>query len=247
MRQRMGRVPGGGGSRCYRAVHMFGPSAPARVLGVDPGLSRCGIGVLDGPAHRASLIASDVVRTGADMPLGERLAAIHGGILHAVATHRPAALAVERVFINAQARTGVGAMQVVGLVHLIGASHGLPVWEYTPSQVKAAVTGVGDADKGQVIFMVQRMLSLDAAPTPADRADAMAVALCHLNQWGVNSAADAAGFTTAQTAGRPTGSRQPGRETAGLSPRLAAALAAAGPGLAAVKPRTPPPAAGGTS
>lgn len=216
---------------------MFDLPLPTRVLGVDPGLSRCGIGVVDGPAHRAALVASDVVRTGADMRLGDRLAAIHDAIVAAVTTHRPAALAVERVFINAQARTGVGAMQVVGLVHLVGATQGLPVWEYTPSQVKAAVTGVGHADKVQVTFMVQRMLSLDAAPTPADRADAMAVALCHLNQWGVTTAADAAGFATAQTAGRPTGSRQPGREQAGLSPRLAAALAAAGPGLATVRPR----------
>ncbi|CAN5339795.1 hypothetical protein BH23ACT9_BH23ACT9_35050 [soil metagenome] len=217
---------------------MFG----SRVLGVDPGLSRCGLGVVDGPAHRAALIDSDVVRTGADSALGDRLATIHAGIQAAVAAHSPAALAVERVFINAQARTGVGAMQVVGLVHLVGAQHGLPVWEYTPSQVKAAVTGVGDAAKEQVMYMVQRMLSLDAPPRPADRADAMAVALCHLNQWGVTTAEDAAGFAAAQTPGRPTGSRQPGGDTAGLSPRLAAALAQAGPGLAAVKPAASPTA-----
>lgn len=218
---------------------MFEPVVAARVLGVDPGLSRCGLGVVDGPAHRAALVSSDVVRTGADMALGQRLATIHAGLLAAVTTHRPAALAVERVFINAQARTGVGAMQVVGLVHLIGADHDLPVWEYTPSQVKAAVTGVGGADKNQVTFMVQRMLSLDAAPKPADRADAMAVALCHLNQWGVTSAGDASGFGSAQAAGRPTGSRQPGKATAGLSPRLAAALADAGPGLGVVRPARP--------
>ncbi|HUG84198.1 MAG TPA: crossover junction endodeoxyribonuclease RuvC [Euzebya sp.] len=215
---------------------MFDLRVATRVLGVDPGLSRCGLGVIDGPTHRAALVASDVIRTGADMALGQRLAAIHAGLVAAVNAHRPAALAVERVFINAQARTGVGAMQVVGLVHLIGAGHDLPVWEYTPSQVKAAVTGVGDADKTQVTFMVQRMLSLEAAPRPADRADAMAVALCHLNQWGVTTAGDASGFGSAQSAGRPTGARQPGKDTAGLSPRLAAALANAGPGLGVMKP-----------
>lgn len=206
-----------------------------RVLGVDPGLARCGIGVVDGPGHRAALVASDVVRTGADAELGARLHAIHAGILAAVRAHRPAALAVERVFINAQARTGIGAVQVVGLVHLIGAANDLPVWEYTPSQVKAAVTGVGDADKDQVTFMVQRMLSLAEAPTPADRADAMAVALCHLNQWGSANAALAAGAGGGQSAGRPTGSRQPKGDAAGLPPRLAAALAEAGPGLAPVR------------
>lgn len=213
----------------------------SRVLGVDPGLSRCGIAVVDGPGHRAVLVDSAVVRTGADVQLGARLHAIHAGLVAAVLAHRPAALAVERVFINAQARTGVGAVQVVGLVHLVGAAHDLAVWEYTPSQVKAAVTGVGDADKDQVTFMVQRILSLRQAPTPADRADAMAVALCHLNQWGTAGAALAAGFAGGQSAGRPTGSRQPKGDAAGLPPRLAAALAEAGPGLSPVRR---PPGAG---
>ena len=180
---------------------------------MDPGLSRCGVAVVDGPAQRARVVHADVVRTPADDAHGDRLQAIHAAIAAAVQAHRPAALAVERVFINAQARTGVGATQVVGLVHLVGAANGLPVTEVTPSQVKAAVTGVGDADKAQVTFMVQRMLRLADPPKPADKADALAVALCHLQQAGI-----------------------PGAAATGLPSRLAAAIADAGPGLQALGP-----------
>ncbi|AXV06386.1 Crossover junction endodeoxyribonuclease RuvC [Euzebya pacifica] len=212
---------------------MFDPSAASiRVLGVDPGLSRCGVAVLDGPAQRAKVVRAEVVRTPPDQALGDRLAAIHAAIESAVATDRPAALAVERVFINNQARTGVGAIQVVGLVHLVGARHGLGVTELTPSQVKAAVTGFGDADKDQVTFMVQRMLGLAKPPKPADKADALAVALCHLQQ---------AAMPTAGPATTPgSGPGQPNPATAGLPPRLAAALAEAGPGLQAVRPTAHP-------
>lgn len=194
-----------------------------RVLGVDPGLSRCGVAVLDGPSQRARVVHTDVVRTPAEQALGQRLAAIHTALSLVVADQRPRALAVERVFINSQARTGVGAVQVVGLVHLLGAHHDLPVREYTPSQVKAAVTGVGDADKDQVTFMVQRMLALPDPPRPADRADAMAVALCHLQQGPLIPASPGGGAA----------------DSAGLPPRLAAAIAAAGPGLQPVRRPTP--------
>ena len=198
-----------------------------RVLGVDPGLSRCGVAVVDGPAQRAAVVHADVVRTPPDAVHGDRLQAIHAAIEAAVTTHQPTALAVERVFINAQARTGVGATQVVGLVHLVGATHGLPVTELTPSQVKAAVTGVGDADKAQVTFMVQRMLNLADPPRPADKADALAVALCHLQQVGIPGAGP-------RPAGAPGTAADPA--TSGLPPRLAAALAQAGPGLQALGP-----------
>lgn len=196
-----------------------GAQRAQRVLGVDPGLSRCGVAVLRGPRQRARVAHSDVVRTAADSPHGARLATIHAALDAAIRATEPAALAVERVFINSQARTGIGAVQVVGLVHLLGAAHDLPVAEYTPSQVKAAVTGVGDADKVQVTYMVQRLLRLQQAPTPADRADAMAVALCHLDHATTGSGGPRAGGTGA----------------GGMSPRLAAALAAAGPGLSAVR------------
>lgn len=187
-------------------------------MGVDPGLSRCGVAVVRGSGHAPSLVESEVVRTRPEQPVGQRLQSIHHAISQLVTTHQPAALAVERVFINAQARTGVGAIQVVGLVQLIGATAGIPVMEYTPSQVKAAVTGVGDADKEQVMFMVQRLLALDSAPTPADRADAMAVALCHLGRPGHLT----------------QGSVAP-RVASGLPPRLAAAVANAGPGLSPIR------------
>lgn len=188
------------------------------VLGVDPGLSRCGWALVDGPARRASLRQAEVVRTPADQHHGDRLRTIHDALRTAIRDARPAHLAVERVFINAQAQTGIGAVQVVGLVHLLGATLDLPVTEYTPSQVKAAVTGVGDADKDQVTFMVQRMLRLPQPPKPADKADALAVALCHLHQ--------------PRLPGHQTGTRRgTTSDTAGLPPRLAQALEQAGPGL----------------
>lgn len=214
----MPRLRGHDARGCYGHVRMFERS----VIGVDPGLSRCGVAVVRGSAHRPSMVESDVVRTPSDQPVGQRLQSIHRAIQQLVATHRPSSLAVERVFINAQARTGVGAIQVVGLVHLIGADAQIAVTEYTPSQVKAAVTGVGDADKDQVMFMVQRLLTLDRVPSPADRADAMAVALCHLGQPGH------------RTQG-PVSPAAAQNSASGLPPRLAAAAAQAGPGLSPVR------------
>ncbi len=204
---------------------MFGQKV--RITGVDPGLSRCGVGTVEGSGSGGVMVRADVVRTTADTAHGDRLAAIHDAIRDAVSVDRPVALAVERIFINNQKTTGLGAVQVVGLVHLVGAVCGLPVVEYTPSQVKAAVTGVGDADKDQVGFMVARMLGLDAIPKPADRADALAVALCHLSQ-----------PSYAAPVPRRRSSRGGADPLAGLPPRLAAAMAQAGPGLAAVRPRS---------
>jgi crossover junction endodeoxyribonuclease RuvC len=205
-----------------------------RVTGVDPGLSRCGIGTVVAAAGGGVLVRADVVRTTADLAHGHRLAAVDRALRAAVTADRPDVLAVERVFLNQQKVTGIGALQVVGLVHLLGAALDLPVVEYTPSQVKGAVTGNGDADKGQVGYMVARMLDLPAIPKPADRADALAVALCHLSR----PARDV-------TAPRPTSSR--GRSDPSLPPRLAAALDGAGPGLAPVRPRGGGPRGGETA
>lgn len=208
------------------------------IIGVDPGLSRCGIAVLGGTGARPALIHSDVVRTGADDAHAERLAVIHAGIEAIVREYKPSALAVERIFINKQGNTGIGAVQVVGFVHLIGAHAGIPVVEYTPSQVKAAVTGSGDADKAAVQMMVAKMLRLDELPKPADRADAMAVALCHMGIPAFRQADPRLNpHRDAQVRTRVSGDT---RSSGGMSARLAAAMEAAGPGLAAIKPKPKP-------
>ncbi|WP_051116394.1 crossover junction endodeoxyribonuclease RuvC [Amycolatopsis nigrescens] len=152
-----------------------------RVLGVDPGLTRCGIGVVDGGTGRSvSCVAVDVIRTPADLSLAERLLGISDAVEDWLDRYRPAAVAVERVFSQHNVRTAMGTAQAGGVVALAAARRGLPVVFHTPSEVKAAVTGSGRADKSQVTIMVTRLLGLLEAPSPADAADALALAICHL-------------------------------------------------------------------
>jgi len=151
-----------------------------RVLGVDPGLTRCGLGVVDGAGgRRVRCVAVDVVRTPADAPLAERLLAVGAVVERWIERHRPDVVAVERVFSQHNVRTVMGTAQVSGVVALLAARAGLPVAFHTPSEVKAAVTGEGRAGKQQVTTMVTRLLALDEAPRPADAADALALAICH--------------------------------------------------------------------
>ncbi|WP_329180710.1 crossover junction endodeoxyribonuclease RuvC [Streptomyces sp. NBC_01477] len=152
-----------------------------RVLGVDPGLTRCGIGVVDGTAGRPLTMAGvGVVRTPADAPIGDRLVLIEQGIEAWLDEHRPEVVAVERVFSQHNVRTVMGTAQASAVAILCAARRGLPVHLHTPSEVKAAVTGSGRADKAQVGAMVTRLLRLDAPPKPADAADALALAICHI-------------------------------------------------------------------
>ncbi len=151
-----------------------------RVMGVDPGLTRCGLGVVDGVPGRAALVAVGVARTAADAPLGERLVALERAIEQWLDQHQPDAVAVERVFAQANVRTVMGTAQAGAVAVVCAARRGLPVALHTPSEVKAAVTGSGRADKEQVGMMVARLLRLDSPPRPADAADALALALCHL-------------------------------------------------------------------
>jgi crossover junction endodeoxyribonuclease RuvC len=151
-----------------------------RVLGVDPGLTRCGLGVVDGAGgRRVRCVAVDVVRTPADAPLAERLLAVGAVVERWIERHRPDVVAVERVFSQHNVRTVMGTAQVSGVVALLAARAGLPVAFHTPSEVKAAVTGEGRAGKQQVTTMVTRLLALEEAPRPADAADALALAICH--------------------------------------------------------------------
>jgi crossover junction endodeoxyribonuclease RuvC len=148
---------------------------------VDPGLTRCGVGVVEGVAGRPlTMVGVGVVRTPADAELGMRLVAIEQGIEAWLDEHRPEFVAVERVFSQHNVRTVMGTAQASAVAMLCAARRGIPVALHTPSEVKAAVTGSGRADKAQVGAMVTRLLRLDAPPKPADAADALALAICHI-------------------------------------------------------------------
>jgi len=164
-----------------------------RVLGVDPGLTRCGLGVVEGAPGRAlSLIDVDVVRTAADVPVALRLCRIQAELEHWLDVHDPQAVAVERVFAQHNVTTVMGTAQVSGLALVAAARRGTPVALHTPSEVKAAVTGSGRAGKDQVTAMVTRLLNLSARPAPADAADALALAICHLWRGPAKARLDAA-------------------------------------------------------
>jgi crossover junction endodeoxyribonuclease RuvC len=152
---------------------------PFRVLGIDPGLTRCGIGVVDvNPNRSAALVDVRVVRTTADMALDARLLELGRGIEELLDRHRPDVLAIERVFAQQNLKTVMGVAQISGVALHEAARRGIPVVLHTPSEVKAAVTGYGSADKKQVGAMVARILGLDEVPKPADAADALAIAIC---------------------------------------------------------------------
>jgi len=172
-----------------------------RVLGIDPGLTRCGIGIVDvDRSRRASLVHVGVVRTPVDADLSVRLAAVAAGIRAVIDDHRPEAVAVERVFAQHNVQTVMATAQASGVALLIAAEAGLPAATHTPSEVKAAVTGYGSADKRQVQSMIARILRLDAPPQPADAADALAIALCHAWRGGAAPVGAAGGLTPAQRA-----------------------------------------------
>ncbi|WP_042404570.1 crossover junction endodeoxyribonuclease RuvC [Streptacidiphilus carbonis] len=152
-----------------------------RVLGVDPGLTRCGVGVVDGaPGRPLRMVACGVVRTPAELDVAHRLLRIEEGLELWFDQHRPELVAVERVFAQHNVRTVMGTAQASAVAMLCATRRGIPVTLHTPSEVKAAVTGSGRADKAQIGAMVTRLLRLDAPPKPADAADALALAICHI-------------------------------------------------------------------
>ncbi|MCW2495373.1 crossover junction endodeoxyribonuclease RuvC [Jatrophihabitans sp.] len=181
-----------------------------RVLGIDPGMTRCGIGVVDGaPGRPLDLVYVGVVRTPADAEVGLRLLAQSDGISEAIERFAPDAVAVERVFSQHNVRTAMGTAQVAGLGILAATRAGIPVMLHTPSEVKAAVTGSGSADKAQVAAMVTRLLRLTEAPKPADAADALAIAICHVWRGSAQAklAAALAGSRAATSATRAASAR----------------------------------------
>jgi crossover junction endodeoxyribonuclease RuvC len=158
---------------------------PIRVLGVDPGLTRCGVGVVEGAPGRAlSMVRVGVIKTSAAEDIAARLLAIETQVEAWLDADRPDAVAVERVFSQQNVRTVMGTAQAGAVAIVCAARRGLPVALYTPSEVKAAVTGSGRADKDQVTAMVTRLLRVTDPPRPADAADALALAICHIWRGG---------------------------------------------------------------
>ncbi|WP_018350149.1 crossover junction endodeoxyribonuclease RuvC [Longispora albida] len=175
-----------------------------RVLGVDPGLTRCGVGVVEGlPGRPCRLVHVEVIRSDPDEDLALRLLTVDTGLRRLIEAWQPEQVAVERVFSQHNVQSVIGTAQASGIALLAAASAGLPAVTYTPSEVKAAVTGSGTADKAQVTTMVTRLLQLKVAPRPADAADALALAICHIWRGGTQARLAAAirAQRTTQTGG----------------------------------------------
>ena len=169
------------------------------VLGVDPGLTRCGLAVVDGaPGRAVTPLAFAVVGTPPEAPVEERLDRVASEIELWLHRHRPDAVAVERVFSQHNVRTVMGTAQASAVAILVAGRAGVAVATYTPSEVKASVTGNGRADKAEVTAMVTRLLRLDAPPRPPDAADALALGICHL--WRGATTARAAATVAASAA-----------------------------------------------
>jgi crossover junction endodeoxyribonuclease RuvC len=177
-----------------------------RVLGIDPGLTRCGLGVVDGvPGRQPLLVAVDVVHTSSDLDAARRLVAIEETIEGWIARYRPTAVAIERVFAQHNVQTVMGTAQAAGVAMLVAARHTIPVSLHTPSEVKASITGSGRASKEQVGAMVSKILKLEDVPQPADAADALALAICHVWRGGTTARLNAAVEAAATHTGRQRG------------------------------------------
>ncbi len=153
------------------------------ILGLDPGLATTGYGLVEGEHGDIRAITYGVITTPAGTPIGERLAQLHRGVTELLERYQPEAAAVEELFFATNARTAIMVGEGRGVILLALAQAGVSVAEYTPLQIKQAVTGYGLADKVQVQQMVQLLLSLESPPRPDDAADALAVAICHYHAW----------------------------------------------------------------
>jgi len=159
-----------------------------RVLGVDPGLTRCGVGIVEGAiGSPISLVGVGVILTPTEAALDQRLLDLDQQLSEWINVWKPDVIAVERVFSQHNVRTVMGTGQAAGIALLLAAKAGIPVMMHTPSEVKASVTGSGRANKAQVALMVQKILNLDRIPKPVDATDALALAICHIWRGGGNT------------------------------------------------------------
>ncbi|MGR6836567.1 crossover junction endodeoxyribonuclease RuvC [Syntrophomonas erecta] len=156
------------------------------VLGIDPGTAITGYGLVEGQGSRERLVDYGTVLTSAGMEMPARLCIIQQELAQVIDKYRPQAMAIEQIYYHKNAKTVITVAQSRGVAIVTSASAGLPVYEYTPLQVKQSVVGYGQADKKQVQLMVQRILRMKEIPRPDDAADALAIALCHLHSYRLN-------------------------------------------------------------
>jgi crossover junction endodeoxyribonuclease RuvC len=205
---------------------MFDPERPGPILGIDPGLSRCGYGAVLREGARLRAVAAGVVRTPPSWALPDRLVALADELESLMDDLAPSAVVVERVLFQVNARTAISVGQASGLALAAAARRGLPVVQYSPNEVKLAVTGDGAADKAAVQAMVTRQLNLAEVPEPPDAADALALAICHAWRARFMEAQDAstpANTTAALADGPPNSSRYEARVAAALAKQRGAA------------------------
>ena len=150
-----------------------------RILGIDPGVATVGFGVIDADRKANRPIRYGVISTPPGLPLSRRLMQIYADLEELIHTFQPDEMAVEELFFNTNLTTGISVAHGRGVILLAAEQLGVPIFEYTPMQVKQAVAGYGKADKRQVMLMTQRLLGLKALPRPDDAADALAIAICH--------------------------------------------------------------------
>jgi crossover junction endodeoxyribonuclease RuvC len=149
-----------------------------RIIGIDPGTARLGFGIIDAGDGYAA-VDYGTIETSAKVAMAQRLLELYEALTHLITTHSPESMAIEQLFFSRNVTTAITVGQARGVALLAAAQAGIPVTEYTPAEVKQAISGYGNADKQQVQFMVQLLLELDTVPYPDDAADALAVALCH--------------------------------------------------------------------
>ncbi|HHU06583.1 MAG TPA: crossover junction endodeoxyribonuclease RuvC [Clostridiales bacterium] len=149
------------------------------ILGIDPGIATVGFGIISSEGNVQRLIQYGVITTPSSIPLSMRISDIYSDTLTLIDTFKPDAIAIEELFFNTNHKTGISVAHGRGVLLLAGVQSAVPMFEYTPLQVKQAIAGYGQAEKKQVMEMVRRLLKLDTVPKPDDAADALAVALCH--------------------------------------------------------------------
>jgi len=172
---------------------------PTRVLGIDPGLTRCGVGLIElGQSRAVSLVTVETIKTSASAELAKRIGEIGRRLEYIIETCNPQAIAIERVFSQQNLRSVMGVAQISGVVLFIADKHSIPVYMHTPSEVKAAVTGSGRAKKEQVGLMVAKILGLSEVPKPADAADSLAIAICHAWKSAAGTILKSEALTSAQ-------------------------------------------------
>ena len=165
-----------------------------RILGIDPGIAIVGYGIVDKSANAYKAVKYDAITTKAHTPIENRLLSIYNELDLIIKEYKPEVMSVEELFFNNNAKTAFAVGQARGVILLAAVQNNLPIYEYTPLQVKQALTGYGRADKNQIQQMVKAMLGLSAVPKPDDVADALAIAMCHGNSMRFGSILDFGGL-----------------------------------------------------